>query len=224
MKKRPTSKQHRNSLLNARHAEPEIPLSLKEHIRLKDHQREGVALLQQLFLRSPGETAGCLLADDMGLGKTLQILSFRYGSLKNSRKNRQISLLLLSLLDNWERELNNFFYTAGIPVLKLYGETIKAVKYPKQAIPAHLQSRGSNLLKPAGKVRQNHPDDLRNASRPGSFLWHASHGPLWCATRHKNKNPAALITHAANAVQAEFKVACTGTPVEKHTCRSVELI
>ncbi len=36
-------KQRRNSLLNARNAEPEIPLSLKEHIRLKDHQREGVA-------------------------------------------------------------------------------------------------------------------------------------------------------------------------------------
>ncbi|EFD2346898.1 ATP-dependent helicase, partial [Escherichia coli] len=49
-------KQRRNSLLNARHAEPEIPLSLKEHIRLKDHQREGVAWLQQLFLRSPEET------------------------------------------------------------------------------------------------------------------------------------------------------------------------
>ncbi|WP_142875007.1 SNF2-related protein, partial [Klebsiella pneumoniae] len=65
-----------NSLLNARNAEPEIPLSLKEHIRLKDHQREGVAWLQQLFLRSPQETAGCLLADDMGLGKTLQILTF----------------------------------------------------------------------------------------------------------------------------------------------------
>ncbi len=30
----------------------------------------------------------------------------------------------------------------------------------------------------------------------------------------KIKNPAALITHAANAIQARFKVACTGTPVE----------
>lgn len=33
--------------------------------------------------------------------------------------------------------------------MKLYGDTIKAVKYPKQAIPAHLQSQGiQNLLKP----------------------------------------------------------------------------
>lgn len=90
-------KQRRNSLLNARNAEPEIPLSLKEHIRLKDHQREGVAWLQQLFLRSPQETAGCLLADDMGLGKTLQILTFWCGSLKNSLTSHQVSSLPPSL-------------------------------------------------------------------------------------------------------------------------------
>lgn len=30
----------------------------------------------------------------------------------------------------------------------------------------------------------------------------------------KIKYPAALITHAAKAVQAKFKVACTGTPAE----------
>ena len=35
-----------------------------------------------------------------------------------------------------------------------------------------------------------------------------------CDEAQKIKNPAALITHAANAVQARFKVACTGTPVE----------
>jgi hypothetical protein len=58
-------------------------------------------------------------------------------------------------LDNWERELDNFFYTSGIPVMKLYGDTIKAVKYPKQAIPAHLQSQGSKIcLNPAGRVRR----------------------------------------------------------------------
>jgi SNF2 family DNA or RNA helicase len=35
-----------------------------------------------------------------------------------------------------------------------------------------------------------------------------------CDEAQKIKNPAALITHAANAIQARFKVACTGTPVE----------
>ncbi|KAF6682213.1 type I Zorya anti-phage system protein ZorD [Pantoea sp. EKM20T] len=210
-------KQRRNSLLNARHSEPEIPLSLKEHIRLKDHQREGVAWLQQLFLRSPEETAGCLLADDMGLGKTLQILSFLVWFIeKFPQEPPSLIVAPVSLLDNWERELDNFFYTAGIPVLKLYGETIKAVKYPKQTIPAHLQSQGiKNLLKPGwqgeAKIILTTYEMLRDqefslARQPWSIMV--------CDEAQKIKNPAALITHAANAVQARFKVACTGTPVE----------
>lgn len=210
-------KQRRDSLLSARHAEPEIPLSLKAHIQLKDHQREGVAWLQQLFLRSPQETAGCLLADDMGLGKTLQILSFLVWFIEKF-PDEPPSLIVapVSLLDNWERELENFFYTAGISVLKLYGETIKAVKYPKQAIPAHLQSQGiKNLLKPGwpgkAKIILTTYETLRDqefslARQPWSIMV--------CDEAQKIKNPAALITHAANAVQARFKVACTGTPVE----------
>lgn len=210
-------KQRRDSLLNARHAEPEIPLSLKEHIRLKDHQREGLAWLQQLFLRSPQETAGCLLADDMGLGKTLQILSFLAWFIEKSpQEPPSLIVAPVSLLDNWERELENFFYTSGIPVLKLYGETIKAMKYPKQAIPAHLQSQGiKNLLKPGwqgeAKIILTTYETLRDqefslARQPWSIMV--------CDEAQKIKNPAALITHAANAVQARFKVACTGTPVE----------
>ena len=210
-------KQRRDSLLSARNAEPEIPLSLKENIRLKDHQREGVAWLQQLFLRSPEETAGCLLADDMGLGKTLQILIFLVWFIeKFPQEPPSLIVAPVSLLDNWERELDNFFYTAGIPVLKLYGETIKVVKYPKQAIPAHLQSQGiKNLLKPGwqgeAKIILTTYETLRDqefslARQPWSIMV--------CDEAQKIKNPAALITHAANAIQARFKVACTGTPVE----------
>ena len=210
-------KQRRDSLLNARHAEPELPLSLKQHIQLKDHQREGVAWLQQLFLRSPQDTAGCLLADDMGLGKTLQILSFLVWFIEKFPQEPPCLIVApVSLLDNWERELDNFFYTAGIPVSKLYGETIKAVKYPKQAIPAHLKSQGiKNLLKPGwqgeAKIILTTYETLRDqefslARQPWSIMV--------CDEAQKIKNPAALITHAANAVQARFKVACTGTPVE----------
>ncbi|EOI5730231.1 type I Zorya anti-phage system protein ZorD [Cronobacter malonaticus] len=210
-------KQRRNLLLSARHAEPEIPLSLKEHIRLKNHQREGLAWLQQLFIRSPEETAGCLLADDMGLGKTLQILSFLVWFIeKFPQEPPSLIVAPVSLLDNWERELDNFFYTAGVPVLKLYGDTIKALKYPKQAIPAHLQSQGiKNLLKPGwqgeSKIVLTTYETLRDqefslARQPWSIMV--------CDEAQKIKNPAALITHAANAVQARFKVACTGTPVE----------
>ncbi|MED5645209.1 SNF2-related protein, partial [Enterobacter bugandensis] len=35
-----------------------------------------------------------------------------------------------------------------------------------------------------------------------------------CDEAQKIKNPAALITQAAKAIPARFRVACTGTPVE----------
>lgn len=69
-------KQRRTSLLEAHLAEAELPIILKDSIQLREHQCKGVAWLQQLYLKSPTETTGCLLADDMGLGKTLQILTF----------------------------------------------------------------------------------------------------------------------------------------------------
>ncbi|ADP10189.1 Non-specific serine/threonine protein kinase [Erwinia sp. Ejp617] len=210
-------RQRRISLLEAHQTEPEIPLHLKEDIQLKAHQKKGIAWLQQLFLKSPHETTGCLLADDMGLGKTLQILAFLVWNIEQNPDGEPgLIVAPVSLLDNWQRELDNFFCTAGIPVLKLYGETIGAVKYRQQDIPAHLKAQGiKNLLQPGwrgeAKIVLTTYETLRDqefslARQPWSIMV--------CDEAQKIKNPAALITQAANAVQARFKVACTGTPVE----------
>ena len=55
--------------------------------------------------------------------------------------------------------------------MKLYGETIKAVKYPKQAIPAHLQSQGiKTCLNPGWQGEAKIIlTTYENASRPGVF-------------------------------------------------------
>ena len=37
---------------------------------------------------------------------------------------------------------------------------------------------------------------------------------LWFAMKHKIKVPTAMVTKAAKAQKADFKIACTGTPVE----------
>nr|WP_318382399.1 type I Zorya anti-phage system protein ZorD [uncultured Enterobacter sp.] len=210
-------KQRREALLSAHDAQPEIPLCLKEHIQLKAHQIKGVAWLQQLFLKSPQEATGCLLADDMGLGKTLQILTLLAWYCEKFPDGQPTLIVApVSLLDNWERELDNFFYTAGIPVLKLYGDAIRAVKYHQHDIPASLKAQGiKNLLKPGwrgdARIVLTTYETLRDqefslARQPWSIMV--------CDEAQKIKNPAALITHAANAVQAQFKIACTGTPVE----------
>ena len=210
-------KQRRDALLDARGAEPVLPGLLKEHIQLRDHQRQGVAWLQQLFLKSPDQVSGCLLADDMGLGKTLQILAFLMWYIEQNPEGLPTMIVApVSLLDNWERELDNFFYTAGVKVLKLYGDAVKAVKFHKDEIPAELRAQGiKNLLRPGwvdnAKIVLTTYETLRDQEFSlGRQKW----AIMVCDEAQKIKNPAALITHAANAVQAQFKVACTGTPVE----------
>jgi len=76
---------------------------------LHEHQKEGLAWLQQCWLSS--KMAGCLLADDMGLGKTLQILTF-LAWLKEYKPNlRFLVVAPTGLLKNWQQEhdihLNN---------------------------------------------------------------------------------------------------------------------
>ncbi|MGL5933998.1 MAG: SNF2-related protein, partial [Cetobacterium sp.] len=52
----------------------EKPQSLRDEINLLPYQREGVTIMQSLYIQS--KINGVLLSDDMGLGKTLQILTF----------------------------------------------------------------------------------------------------------------------------------------------------
>lgn len=210
-------KQRREALLDVKGIGPVLPTLLKEHILLREHQMQGVAWLQQLFLKSPDEVSRCLLADDMGLGKTLQILAFLMWYIEYNPQGLPTMIVApVSLLDNWERELDNFFYTAGVEVLKLYGDAVKAVKFHKDEIPPELKAQGiKNLLRPGWVGNAQIVLTTYETLRDQEFsLGRQKWAIMVCDEAQKIKNPAALITHAANAVQAQFKVACTGTPVE----------
>ncbi|MEE3664506.1 type I Zorya anti-phage system protein ZorD [Brenneria sp. g21c3] len=210
-------KQRREALLDVRDAKPVLPTLLKEHIQLREHQHQGLAWLQQLFLKSPNEVSGCLLADDMGLGKTLQILAFLMWYIETNPLGLPTMIVApVSLLDNWERELDNFFYTAGVEVLKLYGDAVRSVKFRKDEIPPELKAKGiKNLLRPGWIANAHIVLTTYETLRDQEFsLARQQWAIMVCDEAQKIKNPAALITHAANAVPAQFKVACTGTPVE----------
>ncbi|WFC86305.1 DEAD/DEAH box helicase [Enterobacter roggenkampii] len=210
-------KQRRTSLLEAHLAEAELPMILKDSIQLREHQCKGVAWLQQLYLKSPTETTGCLLADDMGLGKTLQILTFLIWH-RERFPDAPPSLIVapVSLLDNWEREVGNFFLREQVSILKLYGNELREKKCAKESIPFELKSKGiKNLLQNdwvgEAQIVLTTYETLRDqefslARQPWSIMV--------CDEAQKIKNPAALITQSAKAIQAQFKVACTGTPVE----------
>lgn len=197
--------------------QPALPLTLLPEVHLRQHQRYGLAWLQCLYRHSPHQVSGAVLADDMGLGKTLQLLSFIAWQRETEPGSPPVLIVApVSLLDNWQREFERFFLTLGMPVLKLYGDTLAAAKLGRAEIPASLQAQGiRNLLRPGwcgdSAIVLTTYETLRDQELSfGRQKW----SMVVCDEAQKIKNPAALVTQAAKALDARFKVACTGTPVE----------
>ena len=199
--------------------EPLLPTSLKSNIQLMEHQRFGVAWLQNLLNKAPDHVSGCLLADDMGLGKTIQLLAFILSYLEFSNNPHPCLIVApVSLLDNWENELHKFFDADHIEIKKLYGKVLSESKYKKEEIPADLRNKGINNLLRAGwignsKIILTTYETLRDQQ---FSLAQQQWGIVVCDEAQKIKTPGTLVTDAAKAVaaHAKFKVACTGTPVE----------
>lgn len=198
-------------------ASPLLPEILREDVQLREHQMKGVAWLQHLFGLSPAHVAGCLLADDMGLGKTLQLLTFICSHLEAADEVEPVLIVApVSLLDNWERELRRFFYSETVLLLKLYGQALSEAKFKKHEIPDSLRQQGiHNLLKPGWRNGCQVVLTTYETLRDQEFsLARQRWGIVICDEAQKIKNPAALVTQAAKAIPARFRVACTGTPVE----------
>ena len=198
-------------------AHPALPEALLQDVHLRDHQLRGIAWLQHLFQCSPVHASGCLLADDMGLGKTLQLLSFIAWHLEQSPHADPVLIVApVSLLDNWEAEMQRFFASGFASVLKLYGAELSRVKFAKNQIPGEIRQRGiHNLLKPNWRQGKQIVLTTYETLRDQEFsLARQQWSIVVCDEAQKIKNPAALVTQAAKAVPSRFKIACTGTPVE----------
>jgi len=197
---------------------PVLPNCIRPEIELKEHQLRGVAWLQNLLNKAPTHVTGCLLADDMGLGKTLQLLTFILEYLERDEESKPCLVVApVSLLDNWEKELNKFFNT-NIELKKLYGKTLSDAKYKKNEIPEDLKNRGiGNVLHSdwlgGAKIVLTTYETLRDQQ---FSLAQQQWGIVVCDEAQKIKTPGTFVTMAASAVasKAHFKIACTGTPVE----------
>jgi len=163
---------------------------------LRPYQHAGV---QWLHLFSQLKLGACL-ADDMGLGKTIQVLALLLVLKNQAGRKRKPSLLVApaSLLANWAAEIARF-----APSLK--------------AVTAHPSAP------PGEKLEMDGSDDLT-----GVDLVITSYGFLartpWLETMpwqllvldeaQAIKNPAAKQTRLAKKLQAETRIALTGTPIE----------
>lgn len=194
-----------------------LPKSLKQGIELMQHQQEGLAWLQHLWAHSPEYARGCLLADDMGLGKTLQLLAFLSSIFEvNPESPPALVVAPVALLDNWQREIEHFFQSGTFRVLALHGSALSRLRVTQDEIDDGLLSEGlKRFLRPDWQGKANLILTTYETLRDFEFsLARGKWSVIICDEAQKIKSPAALVTHAAKAMHARFKIAATGTPVE----------
>lgn len=171
---------------------------LRKEFNLKDHQQEGVAWLQHLYINKAN---GCLMADDMGLGKTLQILYFIDWHFRNHPVHKPYLIVApVSLLENWRNEYERFF---GEPRLKIATLTSKDV-------PRKFDKRIVDLMSKEDIILTNY-ESLRISQLNFCAV---NYEIVVLDEAQKIKSPGTLVTNAAKALKSQFKIAMTGTPVE----------
>jgi non-specific serine/threonine protein kinase len=169
--------------------------ALKE--RLRPYQKAGVEWLHLLS----GLGLGACLADDMGLGKTIQILALLLIQ-KRTRSEHKPSLLVApaSLLANWAAEIERF-----APELNA------RIVHPSAMTAEDLDQMTVEGLSGLDLVITSYGSLLRMP-----ILSETSWRFVVLDEAQAIKNPNAKQTRAAKALQAEARIALTGTPVENH--------
>lgn len=188
---------------------PSTPYALQTE--LKPHQEAGLLWLQRHWISG---SRGCLLCDDMGLGKTFQALAFlcwlRELMETGAYKRKPILIVApVGLLRNWEAEIDTHLITSGLDdITRAYGEHLRALRRGR-----HLD--GTASLDTAILSRS----DLILANYEAVSDYQLSFGAVAYAAvvfdeAQKIKSPKARMTHAAKALDGEFVIGMTGTPVE----------
>ncbi|CAE6867940.1 RNA polymerase-associated protein RapA [Paraburkholderia aspalathi] len=165
------------------------------HAQLRPYQHAGV---QWLYLLSRLELGACL-ADDMGLGKTIQVLALLL-ILKREQSDPRPSLLVApaSLLANWVSEAERF--APGLRVLVAHpsvtpAETLRGLDEAQLAqTDLVITSFGALLRQPALET----------------IRWRLA----IVDEAQAIKNPGARQTRQVKKLQAQARIALTGTPVE----------
>lgn len=208
-----SEEQRRSTLIST--GEAALPTSLNAD--LLEHQKSGVAWLQHLWLHSPGYARGGLLADDMGLGKTLQLLTFLARAFADTPDLPPALVVApVALLDNWRKEIERFFAPGTFRVLTLYDRELKVRRVSREQIDQQLQGEGlTRFLRPDWRGNAQLVLTTYETLRDYEFsLAREDWSVMVCDEAQKIKSPAALVTQAAKSMNARFKIAATGTPVE----------
>ena len=160
---------------------------------LRPYQRQGLGWLA--FLAELG-LGGCL-ADDMGLGKTVQVLALLlHRRAAGTTGGPTLLVCPTSVLGNWQAELHRF--APGLSAHLHYGPG-----RPRGAALAQVAAAADVVLTSYALLGRDR-EDLAAIPWDGVVLDEAQNV----------KNPVAIQAQAARALQAGYRFALTGTPVE----------
>lgn len=199
------------------------PQALLPYVELKKHQIDGVAWLKQLHQMRTYRKGG-ILADDMGLGKTLQILVFLASLIEDPNNDFLAAsfppwdpILIVAppiLLENWVNEIERYF-APGIfqPLTLLHGSTIKKFRVETRKgkeLELAVPLLNLEMIRENRVVVTNY-DTVKNYQHSfGRIQWSV----VVCDEAQEIKTPGSQKSEALKAMNARFKIAATGTPVE----------
>ncbi len=177
----------------------------------KPHQEIGLAWMQRHWISG---SSGAMLCDDMGLGKTFQALAFcawLRELMVAGRIERQPLLLVapVGLLRNWEKEHEEHLWHPGLgDILRVYGEHVKLLKRGRHSDGT--ASLNTTRISQADVVLANYEAVSDYQLSFGAIRFAA----VVLDEAQKIKSPGTRVTTAVKALNVDFFVAMTGTPVE----------
>ena len=166
--------------------EPQLPSTLQAELR--DYQRDGFTWLARLAHWG----VGACLADDMGLGKTLQALAL---ILLRAPNGPTLVVAPTSVCTNWIAEAERFAPTLKI---KLFG--------PGERADMIEQAGAFDVIVASYGLLQN------EALQFTKKRWHT----IVMDEAQSFKNAATRRSQVVMALQGDFKMVATGTPLENH--------
>ncbi len=159
---------------------------------LRDYQKAGYDWLN--FLKD--FSFGGILADDMGLGKTIQALAVLRNESNLHPKKTNLIVAPTSVIFNWAREINVF--TPGLNYLIHYGT--------RRSKDIRRLKKYQVILTTYGHLR-----------RDIAFLKDITFNFAILDESQYIKNPGSETSKAVRLLQAQNRLAMTGTPVENNT-------
>ncbi len=167
--------------------ESKIDFTKEQEKTLRPYQKDGVNFLERL--KENG--FGALLADDMGLGKTLQAITFLA---QTKRKNCAFAVVPKSLLENWRNEVEKF--APALKVLIYHGADRKE-NQDFENYDIVLSTYATTML------------DI-------AFLSKKKFSAVIFDEVQTIKNYKSKMYEAAFKLNADFKMALSGTPFENN--------